>query len=84
MPIFSYYIFPMNTLLVIDRDAPIYAAELKKRKLPDLIIHSAEEQDAAGDERRGFAPAGEEAGQKFENRQSQRGENREAGSRDFG
>ena len=39
----------MNTLLVIDRDAQIYAAELKKRNLPDLIIHSAEGQDAVGD-----------------------------------
>ncbi len=39
----------MNTLLVIDRDAPIYAAELKKKNLPDLVIHSAEGQDAVGD-----------------------------------
>ncbi len=37
----------MNTLLVIDRDAPIYVAELKKRKLTDLIIHSAEDQSSA-------------------------------------
>ena len=39
----------MNTLLVLDSDAATYVAALKERKLNDLVIHSANDPDAAGE-----------------------------------
>lgn len=39
----------MNTLLILDSDAPTYVAALKERKFADLAIHSAIDPDAARD-----------------------------------
>ncbi len=37
----------MTTLLVLDSDAPAYVAELRERKLADLVIHSATDANSA-------------------------------------